>query len=288
MSAILEAVEFVSEPNRGGSHAQPAVPMLASGMGEFRRLERRLWMIRANRSPRRLGGMGLAVILLAAGAALPIAPSLAREDVAKTEESRKDEPTTDKRDVIVTPTTDPLINKATITFSDGGHLLVAAPEGPGRADNAPKGVILDARTGNVIEYDGAGVRIVAADDVDAARAEVEHLSEALAKAKARLKELEKRGKDREKEYKAKKAEKDGGDVGPKGVLRLNVKREDDALLKSKPEPDRRDKFGGDQERRLERLEQKLEKLDAVLDELRELKKQERGIEKDGDKAPRKF
>jgi bla regulator protein blaR1 len=296
MSAILEAVEFVSEPNRGGANAPPAVPMLASGMGEFRRLERRLWMIRANRSPRRLGGMGLMAVLLSAGAALPLAPSLAQEDVAKVEEPRNaDDVKVEQRELILTPTVDPVAGKATITFSDEGGLVVSgSPDvrNPGVAQNTPTAVY-DARTGSRVEYHGGEVRIVRGDDVDQARAEVEQLSAALAQAKARLKDLEKRDKEKDKSDKAGgKQAKGGRDPSPHTVFvprRVEGKRFDMRLdTKTDAANHRADKGGGDrdQERRLELLEQKLEKLDAVLDELREMRK-DRGREDDQPKGPGK-
>ena len=93
MSAILEAVEYVSEPNTDGGtprSARAAVPALASGLGEFRRLERRLHMIRESQSPRRLGRLGCAAVLLAAGGLLPLAPTLAQVEGPKPETSAED------------------------------------------------------------------------------------------------------------------------------------------------------------------------------------------------------
>jgi beta-lactamase regulating signal transducer with metallopeptidase domain len=83
-SALLETVEFVSAGIGGGGGggrgipARSPLPMLASGMGQFHQLRRRLVMIKHARVPRRLSGPGwLAVGALALGL-LPLAPTLAQ------------------------------------------------------------------------------------------------------------------------------------------------------------------------------------------------------------------
>jgi beta-lactamase regulating signal transducer with metallopeptidase domain len=263
MSAILEAVEFVSEPyvygpNRGASRAPAAVPALASGMGEFRRLERRLWMIRTNEVPRRLGRPGLVGILLAAGAALPLAPTLAQVEAPK-EETR--------REVVVTRSADaPSIEGASITFSNEGALVVGADVAPqsGSADNAAT-VITDARTGNKIEVKGGEMHIVGADEVEQARFEVEKLSAELAQAKQRLKELEKRDKK--------------GDAGAKiegKSLRLDLKPSVKTETRSENSKGLEKKGSDDQQRRLDRLEQKMDKIDELLSELRDSRRKGKG------------
>src|SRR5207248_3638012 len=80
-SALLETVEFVSSGSAGGGRgilARPSLPMLASGMGQFHQLRRRLIMIKQARIPRRLSMCGwLGVGALALGL-LPLAPTLAQ------------------------------------------------------------------------------------------------------------------------------------------------------------------------------------------------------------------
>jgi beta-lactamase regulating signal transducer with metallopeptidase domain len=306
MSAILEAVEFVSEPfaagpfvsepNRSGRRAPAAVPALASGMGEFRRLERRLWMIRSSETPRRLGRPGLAGILLAAGAALPLAPTLAQVEA----------PTTDTRQVVVTASADrPGAEGATSSSAAGGISITSAsadvaPSAGGAssaageisitsADAAPSAggadnrqtVTLDSRTGNKIVFDGKDVHIVSQDEVQQARMEVEKLSAQLAQAKQRLKELEKRGKGEKGNTKdgpeAKNADARTRYITKKEDVRWEVKPETAWQAKIAP-----DKGGDDQQRRLDRLEQKMDKLDELLNELREMRGRERG-----DKAEKK-
>lgn len=68
--AILEAVEFVSVDSR--------VPVLASGMGQFASLKRRLTMIRSESVPRALSWYGRAAVAALAGVLLPLAPSWAQ------------------------------------------------------------------------------------------------------------------------------------------------------------------------------------------------------------------
>jgi hypothetical protein len=81
-SALLETVEFVSAGPAGGGGrgilARSSLPMLASGMGQFHQLRRRLVMIKHARVPRSLSGPGwLAVGALALGL-LPLAPTVAQ------------------------------------------------------------------------------------------------------------------------------------------------------------------------------------------------------------------
>jgi beta-lactamase regulating signal transducer with metallopeptidase domain len=68
--AILEAVEFVS--------LGPRVPVLASGMGQFASLKRRLTMIRSESVPRALSWYGRVGVAAVAGVLLPLAPSWAQ------------------------------------------------------------------------------------------------------------------------------------------------------------------------------------------------------------------
>ncbi len=87
-SALLETVEFVSAGRAGGGGvpARSPLPMLASGMGQFHQLRRRLVMIKHARVPRSLSGPGwFAVGALALGL-LPLAPTLAQVAVPVAEE----------------------------------------------------------------------------------------------------------------------------------------------------------------------------------------------------------
>jgi beta-lactamase regulating signal transducer with metallopeptidase domain len=79
--ALLETVEFVvahAARGRGGSGPSTAVPMLASGMGQFHQLARRLTMIKSERIPRKLSWLGRAAVCALAAAWLPLAPTRAQ------------------------------------------------------------------------------------------------------------------------------------------------------------------------------------------------------------------
>ena len=71
-SALVEAVEFASRSN---GLFPPPLPALASGMGEFRQLKRRLVMIQQGNGTRTLGPMGIAC---ASAAALLLPLTLSR------------------------------------------------------------------------------------------------------------------------------------------------------------------------------------------------------------------
>ena len=74
--ALVEAVEFVCVSR---SQSRPVLPALASGIGEFRHLERRLVMIQQGRSTRTLGRTGLAAVAIVA-IALPLTLSRAQDE----------------------------------------------------------------------------------------------------------------------------------------------------------------------------------------------------------------
>jgi beta-lactamase regulating signal transducer with metallopeptidase domain len=67
-SALVETIDFVS---CSGFLSRPRLPALASGMGEFRHLQRRLVMIQQGTSTRRLGWTGF-VVICAAAIVLPL------------------------------------------------------------------------------------------------------------------------------------------------------------------------------------------------------------------------
>jgi hypothetical protein len=73
-SALIEAVEFIST-------ARPGVPALASQMGQFADLKRRLVMIKQGNVRRALSRPALVVICGAAGLLLPLAPSFGDDAV---------------------------------------------------------------------------------------------------------------------------------------------------------------------------------------------------------------
>lgn len=82
--ALLEAVDFVSAFE---TSARPSVPALASGMGEFHSLKRRLTMIKRGDTPRGLGWAGFSLLCAAAAVTLPLRPTWAQEEPAALEPS---------------------------------------------------------------------------------------------------------------------------------------------------------------------------------------------------------
>ena len=71
--ALMEAIDFVST-------TRLAVPVLASPMGEFHDLKRRLLMIKQSSAPRALGWTGYLSICVLAAILLPLSASLAQQE----------------------------------------------------------------------------------------------------------------------------------------------------------------------------------------------------------------
>lgn len=71
-SALLEAIDFISTP-----HA--ATPALASGLGDFTSLKRRIVMIQNGSVRKALSWTGAVAVLVLAGIVLPVAPSFGQE-----------------------------------------------------------------------------------------------------------------------------------------------------------------------------------------------------------------
>ena len=312
MSAIVEAVDFVSEPQAGGARrsAPAAVPALASGMGEFRRLERRLRMIRRNESPRRLGPAGTLAVVLAAGAALPLAPTLAvQEDVTPAAEPQQHE----HRTIIVTPSprsapatdpastspaaTDPAADAAPASTAPATDALIEADvsfdfvaeaqttESPAvlfeARDDAAVERRVDTRTGQVIEVQGKTLRVRAATDLEQARAEVERARADLAAAEHRLRKIEaeaRAGGDKAEGMASKPVQVTGkrsvvvSRRAPAATTFRAAKR--DANKKQPAE---------DQAKRMDELEQKLEQMNDLLRRMLDTQERERG--KAGDDNP---
>lgn len=77
MTTILDAIEFLSLRVRPGP---AATPVLASGMGQFHNLQRRLAMVREQTVQRRLNGRGLAAVAVLAAVALPLGATVRGAD----------------------------------------------------------------------------------------------------------------------------------------------------------------------------------------------------------------
>ena len=295
MTAILEAVEFVSEPNREGSCAPPAVPALASGLGEFRRLERRLWMIRRNESPRRLSRAGMVAFVLVAAAALPLAPSLAEDTREIVVNANTDSATPAIAGEVVVLDGAPVTASVEITdtfsvasdaaVSPGGKTITVAEDGGISTIDAASGKTISKReTGKSArmkaddelmsqQETGKSARIKDDDELMAARAEVEKISHALAVARQRLAQLEARA-GMKQTVRLKTADVNWFKAGENGRGTIDVP----ATIKTKPrttvlkedwkrivEP----KAVNEPAERLDALEKKLEKIDQLLSEIRD-------------------
>ena len=77
MSTLLDAIDFMLE---GARPPKMAKHMLASGMGQFHNLQRRLTMVRQRIVQRRLTGPGWTAVVLISAVALPLGARLARGD----------------------------------------------------------------------------------------------------------------------------------------------------------------------------------------------------------------
>jgi hypothetical protein len=230
-------------------------------------------------------------VLLAAGGLLPLAPTLAQVEAPKPEASNREE----HREVVVTQSeavssvsgstdvapnlelrSDPVEKTATI----GGDVVIRTQTEPETTSR-----IVDGRTGNVVEVRGNKImRITTGSEIDKARAEVEQARANLEMATRRLKELEmqaKGGADAKPGWRV-EAENVWGKKEPKGKYAESSGAND---LKGKLKA----KGDSDQERRMERLEQRMEKLDAILNELREMNQRQQSDkrnEKPTDYAPK--
>jgi hypothetical protein len=235
-------------------------------------------MIRRNESLPRLSRPGLIAVLLAAGAALPLAPTLAQVENPKQEQRELTITRVDSEPGAENPRID-------VIKSPDGTLSVVGGEGSvviTSAGEEPSKQFFDARTGATVEMRGGDLRIVQGNDIDQARAEVEQLSAALAQAKQRLKELEKRGKNadmkgRSADIKEAPMGMPGSQRTPKSAYLAKLKLDNKDLA-----PKAEDR-GDDSQRRLDKLEQKLERIDELLSELRDMKNKDRK-EKDNPKS----
>ncbi len=94
-AALLETVDFLSSPH-------PATPALASGLGEFSRLKRRIVMIQNGRVRKALSWSGATIVFALAGLILPVAAGFGQDspDQKKKAEHQLDRAATDKQDFV--------------------------------------------------------------------------------------------------------------------------------------------------------------------------------------------
>lgn len=248
-------------------------------------------MIRQNESPRRLGRPALLGVVLAAAAALPLAPTMARQDDV-VEESKEAQTTSETRQE---ETRTVIVRQATPESGADVVVDLAEVKAPLRVisvDGKAITVTGDVKTAGIPGDDGKGLGAdltVATTEKEAvfdyslsnrpgkddpnarehriqqARYEVEMLAANLAVAKQRLAQLEKGGDDVRPTVTFKKAD-------PNHYVAVRPSSNAATTVRMKP-AGKGDKAhhtnyeGGKEGDRLDQLEQKLEKIDRLLGKL---------------------
>jgi beta-lactamase regulating signal transducer with metallopeptidase domain len=181
-AALVEAIEFISS-------APAAVPALASTMGQFTDLRRRLVMIKQGNAMRSLTRPALAAIFSAAGFVLPLSPSFAQEAAPRAPEAP----------VAITVAPAPEVQVAPAAPTAPVAIEVAADD---PTDPAPQPKMhFQFRTLSSAEADSSdGARSADRAEYEKARAEVASLRAQLRAAERRLAALEKPRGKRETRY----------------------------------------------------------------------------------------
>jgi beta-lactamase regulating signal transducer with metallopeptidase domain len=250
-TALVETVDFLAE-------ARPALPPLASGLGHFSQLRRRLIMIMRGTRPQTLTRAGLAAVLALGVALLPLMPALVRSE----------EPPGDRRDPPKKGTRD--TNRS--GRNGDGDKETRDPKQPTRNGGGDKDTDL-AKARADVKARLAELQKMKADlDARAAvlrkmQAELEAQSKKLRAAEVQLKKAAERLSQLEKRR----------DPGRGGDDRRNPGRRPDPKVKERLQP--RGRPDGD--RRIEELERKL---DRLIRELEALRKEIRGGNA-GDRRP---
>lgn len=142
MATLLDAMDFLCERPERSERPHPAYPataVMATGMGQFHCLERRLTMVKEQTVRRRLSAGGLAAVIGAAALVLPLGPGLLARAVAADDPAPK--PTTPAP-------TDPTTETA------------PAPEKAPATDTAPAAEKAPATDGERLDPFKTGVRSV--------------------------------------------------------------------------------------------------------------------------------
>jgi len=161
--ALVETVDFISL-------SRPGLPVLASGMGQFTDLKRRLVMINQAKAGRALSRGGYTAVCSLAGLLLPLAPSFAQEAAP----------------VAPNPPSAPAVVARPPTPAE------VAPDAP-KPEPAPKAnFFLDQKS---FTYSEDGADPAAKSKTDQGRAEVERARAQVEKLRAQLREAERRLSD---------------------------------------------------------------------------------------------
>jgi hypothetical protein len=166
MATLLDAMDFLCErsnrsnPEERPRPAFPATAVLASGMGQFHCLERRLTMVKQQTVRRRLSAGGLAAVVGAAALLLPLGPGLARAVV-------DDAPTQETKPTTVAPA-----DKGIETAPDKGSEQPIVPLTPAVEEAPSQGVATKVAgpvrpvSGNFEGVPAAGREVSARDEPD--------------------------------------------------------------------------------------------------------------------------
>jgi bla regulator protein BlaR1 len=236
-TALIEAIDFIST-------VRPAVPALASGMGQFTDLKRRLVMIRQGTAARTLSWPGFTGICAAAGLLLPLAPTFAQEHTTEAAPANQ--------------------TSAAVAHSDGEVASVGTSAETVASVNVPLGVTTS------VEVENADNDSNAAPGIEAARRDVERARAQLARAEERLARLEGRQAGRT----GRGVGGGGGGFGAGSTAQFERGR---AGAASADEHAAANRIGnaarGDQQQRLDALENQVRE---ILNELRQMKREQRG------------
>jgi hypothetical protein len=278
MSAILQAVEFVSKEFVSRAKVFDPVPPTACGMaaGDFRQLKRRLTMIRQSETQREraagrtLGRVGLLAVCAGAAALLPLAPSLAqhltiqaREEVPVT--ATADEPRAVTVDLQPTVSAEPVRAKVQLVPSTS---QVAAPDTNYVVESRPAvGAVVNVTPATDPSVRGVELHFVnAAPDVNQARAEVERLTAELEAARVRLAQLEQSGGGNNR---APTAANSYRVTRLRGRLATDPAAAPRAESSSAPRGQNQARQPAESDRRLDELERKLDRLLGEVERIKE-------------------
>lgn len=235
-TALIEAIDFISM-------VRPAVPALASGMGQFTDLKRRLVMIRQGTAARTLSWPGFTGVCAAAGLLLPLAPSFGQVAVESA----------------------PANKTATAAAPVAGEVANVGTT----AETVTSVTVPDGVT-TTVDVENADNGSNSAPGIEAARREVERARAQLARAEERLARLEGRQAGR----RGGGGSGFGGSFGAGATAQFERGR---AGAASADEHAAANRIGtvarGDQQQRLDALENQVRE---ILNELRQMKREQRG------------
>ena len=233
-TALIEAIDFLST-------ARPVVPALASGMGQFTDLKRRLVMIRQGTAARTLSWPGFSGICAAAGILLPLAPSFGQVSVETAPANKT-----------ATTVAPPAAEVAPVATSAETVTSVGVPDGIVSNGTAAVGIVSADSTANV------------APNIEAARRDVERARAQLARAEERLARIEGREAGRNADQARSQYERARAGTRASGNFSIEERGAANRIGNV---------AGNNQQQRLDALENQVRE---ILNELRQMKREQRG------------